>query len=134
MANYLADTRTNGQVTQLHAGLNAIISKLKLSETLSGSTTVELAVLPGGARVTGMQFLCPTAGTAEGSVAITAQGLTYVGTASVASSIVATGAGLGQRLTSDATLSMRFTGAGGTGRGSSDFTVITQYLTDQVKD
>lgn len=134
MPNLYADTRTNGQVTQLHAGLNAIISKKTISETLSGSMTVELAVLPGGARVVGMQFLRTNAGTAEGSVAITAQGRTYVGTASVASSIVATGAGLGVRLTSDATLSMIFTGAGGTGAGSSDFTVITQYLTDQVKD
>lgn len=134
MPNFQADSRTNGQVTQLHAGLNGVISKITIDETLSGSLTVELMVLPGGSRVTALQYLNHGAATLDGSVAIAAQGQNFINTASNAASIVGSGPAMGDRMTSDATLTLRLTGLSGNSGATTPLTVITHYLTDQVKD
>lgn len=134
MPNYLADTRTNGAVTDLHVGLNCIVSKATISETLSGSMSVELAVIPGGGRITRVHFLNHGGGTAGGVVTIAAGGNAYMTSATNAASVLATGSGLGDRLTSDATLTLVLNNLSGDGEASTPITVITEYLTDLVRD
>ena len=51
MPHYTASVVTAGPTPQHHVGLNYNVSTYTVSETLSGSLSIAMAVIPGGARV-----------------------------------------------------------------------------------
>ncbi len=135
--NYNADTMTNGEVPAIHAGVNVLFANWSLSgESLSGSTTVNLAVLPAGARVVDTLYWSKygIAGTGGEQIHIAVQGNPLIKSAAETTFVRANGSGLGQRLTSDATVTLQFCNVVGTGTGSNVIRVGIQYLTDKDGD
>lgn len=142
MGHFNASNMTSGPVVAVHAGVNAAIIKYTLNETASGSTTIALTPLPGGARVTAVRVtgnhgaLQATAG-ALVSVYATIGGTTvanYLNSVTYAYGMSQNGTGLGTRLTGSAIVVMRLSECAGTGTASTQFTVVVDYLADQRGD
>ncbi len=137
MGKFHADTMSGESVPSVHAGLNTVVSNITLTETASGSVTIALAVLPGGARVTDLIYQSGTVdGTGGESVFISCQGNQYLSTVADAQFLraSASASGLGERLTSDATLSLQLCNVVGTGTSAQVIRVITSYLADKDPD
>ena len=133
--NYKGSCMTNGEVATIHVGMNALISTWSISGTLSGSTTVDLAVLPGGARVIDVISINSTWNASQsGLVNIAVQGNALIASATNALFVRAGSTGLGNRLTSDATVTMQLSNAGGDGPATNTGKVLVQYLADKAPD
>lgn len=133
---YNADTMTNGEVPAIHAGVNVLFANWALSETLSGATTVNLAVLPAGARVVDALYWSKygAAGTGGEQINIAVQGNTLIKSAAESTFVRANWGGFGSRLTSDATVTLQYCNVVGTGTGSNVIRVGIQYLADKDGD
>ena len=139
MGKFNADTMSGGSVPQVHAGLNACISKITMTETASGSVTIALAVLPGGARLVDFMYMSQTGlgGTGGEAVFVDIQGQTFMGTVAEAGTLRASAGGspaMGFTLTSDATLTLQLCNCVGTGTAAQQITTIVTYLCDTDKD
>ena len=51
MAHYIGPEVTSGAVPEVHAGLSYKFAQFTLPQTASASNTIDIAVLPGGARL-----------------------------------------------------------------------------------
>lgn len=52
MAHFIGPDVTSNEAPSIHAGINYKSSTFKVSETVSGSQTIAMCIIPGGARVT----------------------------------------------------------------------------------
>lgn len=132
------------QAKALHAGDNTVVAQYTLGETASGSTTIVVASLPGGAEVAStavkLNHGALNAGANPGAVRVyTTIGGTEVGelvaTSTAATTLtVGTGAGHGERLTGSANLVVELHDCAGTGTASTVITVICTYLSEKDPD
>lgn len=138
MGKFHADTMSGEAVPAVHAGVNACISNITLTETASGSVTIALAVIPGGARLVDFTYLSPTrlGGTGGEAVFVSIQGQDILGTAAEIAMLRASAAAaaMGSRLTSDATLTLQLCNVVGTGTSAQVIRTITQYVCDKDPD
>ena len=132
------------QVKALAAGVNAVVAKYTLNETASGSTTIAICGIPGGAQVVSCGIKINHAALQDGANPGAAQVYATIGGTNVAALIatstanttltLGTGAGLGERLTSSANLIIDLEDIAGTGTASTVFTVICTYLSELSSD
>jgi hypothetical protein len=139
MPNFVGSAVTAGPSKAIHAGLNTVIATYTLNETASGSTSIAIYALPGGARVYDAKIkinhAALTLGAAPGIVAVSAQGRSLVGTATPSTSFISgVGSGLGQRMTSSANVTVNLGDVGGSGTASTIFTVILSYTVEDDGD
>jgi len=138
--------KVNGtfQTKALAAGLNCVVATYTLNETASGSTTIAIAGLPGGAQVVDLKAhinhgaLMAGAGRGLMTIYATVDGntaATYLGSATASTEVkVAAGTGLGVRLTGSANLIIELADIVATGTASTVFTVMCTYLSEKSSD
>ena len=141
MAHYTADRMTSGATQANHTGLNIGIANFTLNETGSGSTTVALMPLPGGARVIDVTYTQNHDAIGTGAEAVTIyatiggnSAATYLETATQATVVRPNRNGLGTRLTGSANLILQFNHLVGTGTASTVVKVICQYMVQDDAD
>lgn len=132
------------QQKAVHAGLNAVVAQYTLDETASGSTTIVVAALPGGAEMVEtavkINHGALNAGANAGAIRVYATiGGTEVGelvsTSTVDTALsVGVGAGHGERMTGSANLVAELHDCAGTGTASTIITVIGTYLAEKEAD
>jgi hypothetical protein len=132
------------QQKAVHAGVNGVVAQYTLNETASGSTTIVIAALPGGAEVLDsavkINHGALNAGANAGAVRVYATiGGTEVGELIATSTVdtalsVGVGAGHGERLTGSANLVAELHDCAGTGTASTVITVICNYLAEKESD
>lgn len=136
---------TSGEVPAIHAGINTKVASYTHPKTASGSTTIAICAIPGGAVVTDVTVAIGTNDLdTTGGASVSTQG--WIAGAAVAEYITTqsgslqvqrwapTAASVGLRLTSSANLVIALTDAVGTGTASIAFTVVLQYTADQDPD
>jgi len=138
--------KVNGtfQNKSLVAGLNTVVATYTLSETASGSTTIAICGLPGGAQVVDLKARINHAGLMAGAgrglmtIYATVAGntaATYLGSSTASTEVmVAGGTGLGTRLTGSANLVIELADVVATGTASTVFTVMCTYLAELSSD
>lgn len=134
---YNADTMSNGAVTQLEKGENCFFANWGISESLSGATLVNLALMPAGSRIVGVTYFSKygLGGTGGEQIHIAVQGKAIIKSATEATVVRETSwEGIGYRITSDATMTLQFCNVVGTGTGSNVIRVAVRYMTDQDGD
>jgi len=128
----------------LASGLNCVVATYTLSETASGSTTIAIAGLPGGAQVVDVKARISHAGLMDGAgrglmtIYATVGGTTaatFMGSSTATTEIkVGGGTGLGTRLTGSANLILELADIVATGSATTVFTVMCSYLSEQSSD
>ena len=141
MAHFQSSTATSGPAPAIQAGVNWNFATYTLAETLSGSNSIAMVRLPGGARVVDcylMQSNTTSFGTGAELVSVSdGQGNTYIQSAAISTAFHAfnpTYASIGKRLTSSASLIVALHDFVKTGTASVTFSIGVGYLTDQDKD
>lgn len=139
MGHFVSDEVTAGPSKAIHAGVNSVVATYTLNETASGSVSIAIYALPGGARVHSARLkinhAAINAGAAPGIVAVTAQGNTLIGTATPSTAYLdGLGTGLGARMTSSANVTVYVGDLGGTGTASTIFTVLLSYTVEDEPD
>ena len=138
MGHFVGTAVTAAAAKALHAGPNVAIAGYTLSETASGSTTIDVLPLPGGSRVTHVRVAAGDIGTGAETLYIAdTLGNAYFATATAGfDGTFKTGAntGFGERLTGSANLRITIGGAVGTGTSQTALTVIAEYITEDEPD
>ena len=125
---------------QVHAGVNYVVSSYTLAQTASGSYTLNMYPLPGGARVVDVTvaYSSPIEGGAgtNGLISIRdSEGNTYAASASAANGIRVSYApdlaSLGVKLSASANLQISLSAFGGTGTSQTAFTLTASYTADE---
>jgi len=141
MPHYTASVVTAGPTPQHHVGLNYQVSTYTVSETLSGSLSIAMAVIPGGARVVraDVSWDNNTINLGAESGWVTLQGLTggtamanLVRSASLNAAVNVAlfnpdGDAIGYRFTSSSHAVLKFSNLTGSGTAATVFTVALVY-------
>lgn len=137
MSHKVGPDCTGAPALALHAGLNSRVVTYTLAETASGSTTIAIAALPGGARIVNATMAfdndAVALGAAPGEVSLEdGFGNIYIASASANKAVHVfnpTYDALGRRLTSSSNLIVRFNaGAPGSGTAATVVKVAVSYL------
>jgi hypothetical protein len=142
MGHKIGSEVTSGTTPEIHAGLNTKVATYTLSETASGSTTIAMCNIPGGAVVTNVDLTHSALDTSGGgSISVHSWiggsiNATYIGTASAAQTHAWTPAqaAVGSRLTSSGQLVVQLQGVAGTGTSAVAITTVVQYTTTDDPD
>jgi hypothetical protein len=140
MGHFTDDSVTASPAKAIHAGVNFVTASYTLGETASGSTTIAIIPLPGGARVADVTcwFNHATIGTGAEQVAVKDHlGNTYIRTTSAANSpqrFDPVFADIGARLTSSSHLVVSLHECVGTGTASTVCTVTCSYISEDDPD
>lgn len=139
MGNFNSSDITSKEAVKVnHAGLTSRTVKHTLKETASGSTTINMMRMPGGARIQELilNANCDGIGTGAETVAVyDSLGNSYIKTTTFAASLRMNDSG-GQdtRLTSSANLILQLCDCVGTGTATMQFAMTTQYLGEDDAD
>ncbi len=141
MPHYIASAVTAGPVPQHHVGLNYAVGTYTISETLSGSLSIAMVVIPGGARIVraDVGWDNDAVGLGAGPGQVLLQGVTGgTGMANLVRSASLNAAGgvvlfspdgdaLGYRFTSSSQAVLKFTNLATSGTAATTFTVALTY-------
>lgn len=135
MAHYVGSGVTAGPHKAIHAGVNTRRFYYELDATATGSTTIAIGKLPGGARPSRFTYAFSATGSVVETVLVTLQGTTLIPTASAGLHEAAPVA-LGTRLTSSSNIVITLAGGGaeGSGGGQTRHYVIVDYTVEDEPD
>lgn len=140
MAHFQSSTATSGASPAIQAGVNWNYATYTMLESLSGSNSIAMVRLPGGARITDCYLMQSSTSFGTGAELVTVKdslGNTYIQSAAISTAFHAfnpTYASIGKRLTSSATLMITLHDFVKTGTASVTFSLGVGYLADQDKD
>ena len=140
MAHFQSSTATSGPSPAIQAGVNWNFATYTLTETASGSNSIAMVRLPGGARVVDCYLMQDSTSFGTGAELVSVSdglGNTYIQSAAISTAFHAfnpTYASIGKRLTSSASLIVALHDFVKTGSASVTFSIGVGYLTDQDKD
>lgn len=140
MGHFVNSDVTAGPTPQIHAGLNTKIATYTLSETASGSVTIAMCAIPGGAEVTNCDLAFSALDTSGGGT-ISVQAFiggssvaTYIQSASGSTQVQAwnpTQASVAFRLTASANLIVKVSNVSATGTSQAVISTVLQYATTE---
>jgi hypothetical protein len=139
MGNFNASDITSREAVKVtHVGLVSKTIDYTLSETASGSTTINMMRMPGGARIQELilNANCDGIGTGAETVAVyDSLGNTYIKTTTFAASLrMNDPSGQNARLTGSANLILQLCNCVGTGTATMQFAMTTMYLGEDDAD
>jgi len=146
MGHFVASSVTAGPTPAIHAGVNVKVATYTLAETASGSLTIAMCVIPGGAQVVDAQLAWDnnslSLGATPGTIAVLGKTggttmATFVQSASANSTpqlYNPTSDSVGYRFTSSSQCVLSLHNLPPSGTGTTIFTVVLSYITAEDPD